>query len=143
MSEETPAQRTAARNGRSPRRQGRLSGRLLHDLAASHQALIEQHHAPGPVSMGMRAVLDAVAAAIDGIPDAALLAAPATDAWSMAEVVEHLIEHDQQYFEIEQHGVEHYVEHGLEHALQLWTLRRDQVERLRSARSNAASGTLE
>lgn len=46
----------------------------------------------------------------------------------MAEVVEHVAEHDRAYLELERLGAEHYVEHGLEHALQLWKLRAAQHE---------------
>ena len=41
----------------------------------------------------------------------------------MAEVAEHVAEHDRKYMELDRHGLGHYVEHGLEHALQLWRLR--------------------
>ena len=41
----------------------------------------------------------------------------------MAEVVEHVAEHDRQYVELLGQGLRHYIEHGLEHAIQLWHMR--------------------
>jgi hypothetical protein len=35
--------------------------------------------------------------------------------------------------ELEHHGVSHYVEHGLEHASQLWKLRGDLLNDIRTA----------
>jgi hypothetical protein len=100
-----------------------MASRLLADMEASHKALLGESNADLPVRHGFRAVYEAVSAALSGIDDDDLVAAPSVDEWSMAEVVEHLAEHDRKYMELAQLGIEHYVEHGLEHASQLWKLR--------------------
>jgi len=100
-----------------------MAARLLADLEGAHKALIEHAGATQPLRHGFRAVYEAVSAALGDLDDARLVAAPAADAWSMAEVVEHVAEHDRKYRELERLGLAHYVEHGLEHALQLWQLR--------------------
>jgi hypothetical protein len=100
-----------------------MAARLLGDVEASHKALITHCGAEEPVRRGFAAVYDAIAAALGEIGDDRLIASPSAEEWSMAEVVEHVAEHDRKYLELERLGIEHYVEHGLEHALQLWKLR--------------------
>lgn len=100
-----------------------MAARLLADLEGAHKALIDRAAADQPLRHGFRAVYEAVSAALGEVGDDQLVAAPAADAWSMAEVVEHVAEHDRKYLELERLGLAHYVEHGLEHALQLWRLR--------------------
>lgn len=100
-----------------------LASRLLAEFDAAQQALLERGRAEPPAADGLAGLRLAVAAALQDLSDEQLLASPAPDEWSMAEVVEHLAEHDRAYYELERLGVEHYVEHGLEHALQLWKLR--------------------
>jgi hypothetical protein len=96
---------------------------LLADLDASHQALIERTNASEPEQRGFRAIFDAIEAAVDGVSESDLLRAPSPEEWSMAEVVEHVAEHDRQYVELLGQGLRHYIEHGLEHAMQLWRMR--------------------
>jgi hypothetical protein len=102
----------------SPRAQ-----RLLADIEASHTALIAWAKANEAARHGFRAVYEAFFAGMAETSEDDLILAPAAEEWSMAEVAEHVAEHDRKYMELDQHGVGHYVEHGLEHALQLWKLR--------------------
>lgn len=100
-----------------------MAARLLADLEAAHKALLEQTNPDLPLRHGFRAVYEAMSAGLGDLTDEQITAAPSADEWSIAEVIEHVAEHDRKYQEVERHGVSHYVEHGLEHALQLWRLR--------------------
>ena len=102
----------------SPRAQ-----RLLADIEASHLALIDCAKADEPARHGFRAIYEAMQAGMAEVSEDDLIQAPTAEEWSMAEVAEHVAEHDRKYMELERHGIAHYVEHGLEHALQLWRLR--------------------
>jgi hypothetical protein len=97
--------------------------RLLRDVEEAHLALIEWASADESVRRGLRAVHEAFLAGMADATEEQLIQAPAAEEWSMAEVAEHVAEHDRKYLELERHGTGHYVEHGLEHALQLWRLR--------------------
>jgi hypothetical protein len=97
--------------------------RLLDDIEQSHRALIDWATADDRVRRGFRAVYEAFEAGMVDISEDQLIEAPSAEEWSMAEMVEHVAEHDRKYLELDRHGVNHYVEHGLEHALQLWQLR--------------------
>ena len=99
------------------------AARLLADIEASHKALIEWCNADDTARHGFRAIYEAFQAGMSELSEDQLILAPAAEEWSMAEVAEHIAEHDRKYMELERHGVGHYVEHGLEHALQLWRLR--------------------
>jgi hypothetical protein len=96
---------------------------LLVDLQASHQALIERTGASEPEQRAFRAIYEAIEAGLTGVSEADLQRSPSAEEWSLAEVVEHVSEHDRQYMELVGQGLRHYVEHGLEHAIQLWRLR--------------------
>lgn len=104
-----------------------MAARLLADLEGAHKALLDQASPDQPVRHGFRAVYEAISAGLGDLTDAQIIAAPAADEWSIAEVLEHVAEHDRKYQELEHHGISHYVEHGLEHALQLWRLRDGQT----------------
>jgi hypothetical protein len=119
-----------------------MASRLLADMEGSHKALIEHYHPDQPLRHGFRAVYEAISAALADVADDQLIAAPTADEWSMAEVVEHVAEHDRKFLEVERHGLAHYVEHGLEHALQLWRLRTDHISPQNTGHSSASSGTL-
>ncbi len=97
--------------------------RLLGDIEQAHVALIEWSKADDTVRHGFRAVYEAFNAGLADVTEEQLIEAPSAEEWSMAEVAEHIAEHDRKYMELERHGIGHYVEHGLEHALQLWRLR--------------------
>lgn len=97
--------------------------RLLADIEESHRALIEWADADDTARHGFRAVYEAIQAGMAEVAEDDLIRAPTAEEWSMAEVAEHVAEHDRKYMELAPHGIEHYVEHGLEHALQLWRLR--------------------
>jgi hypothetical protein len=99
------------------------AARLLADIEQSHRALIDWAHADDSARRGFRAIYEAFSAGMAELSEDDLITAPAPEEWSMAEVAEHVAEHDRKYMELEHHGVGHYVEHGLEHALQLWRLR--------------------
>lgn len=105
-----------------------LASRLLAEVEAAQQALLRASNAAQPAIDGLAAVRLALTAALADLSDEQLIASPSPDEWSMAEVVEHVAEHDRAYLELERLGAEHYVEHGLEHALQLWKLRAAQHE---------------
>ncbi len=100
-----------------------IAGRLLAEVRASHNALITYTTAGDAARGGLNALYDALAAGLAGLSDTQVIAAPSLDEWSMAEVLEHVAEHDRKYAEFEHQGLDHYVEHGLEHALQLWRMR--------------------
>ncbi|HLZ69827.1 MAG TPA: hypothetical protein VKV26_07950 [Dehalococcoidia bacterium] len=110
-----------------------MAARLLAEVEAAQQALIQRQPVDESVRRAMQAVSEAIAAALGEITDEHLLASPSPEEWSMAEVVEHVAEHDRAYTELQRLGIEHYVEHGLDHALQLWKLRIEQ----RSGAGNA------
>jgi hypothetical protein len=97
--------------------------RLLDDIEQSHRALIGWAKAEESTRRGFRAVYEAFEAGMVDISEDQLIEAPSAEEWSIAEVAEHVAEHDRKYLELDRHGVGHYVEHGLEHALQLWQLR--------------------
>jgi hypothetical protein len=97
--------------------------RLLADIEQAHVALIEWSKAGDAVRHGFRSVYEAFNAGMAEVTEDQLIEAPSAEEWSMAEVAEHVAEHDRKYMELEHHGIDHYVEHGLEHALQLWQLR--------------------
>jgi hypothetical protein len=97
--------------------------RLLDDMELSHRALIEWAKADESGRRGFRAVYEAFEAGMAEIGEDQLIQSPSAEEWSMAEVAEHVAEHDRKYLELDHHGLSHYVEHGLEHALQLWQLR--------------------
>ena len=100
-----------------------IAERLLAEVRASHEALIAHTNAGPAAQGGLNALYRALAAGLAGLAEAQILATPSPDEWSMAEVLEHVAEHDRKYAEFERQGLDHYVEHGLEHALQLWRLR--------------------
>ena len=100
-----------------------MASRLLEDVERAHRALIEQTNAGEPQRHGFRAIYEAIAAALAELQEPALARAPSPEEWSMAEVVEHVAEHDRKYVELKGQGLDHYVEHGLEHAMQLWRMR--------------------
>ena len=106
-----------------------MAARLLADLEASHRALIGQSAAGEPERHGFRAVYQAVEAAVAEVTEQHLVRAPSAEEWSMAEVMEHVAEHDRKYIELLGQGLNHYVEHGLEHAMQLWRMRPHSGER--------------
>lgn len=97
--------------------------RLLAQIEQAHAALIAEAGAEEAIRRALAAIRAALAAGMDGIDEERLSRKPDEDEWSMAEVVEHIAEHDRKYGELAHHGAIHYVEHGLEHALQLWWLR--------------------
>ena len=103
------------------------AARILSDIEQSHRALITWANADDSVRHGFRAVYEAFSAGMAELTEDELIAAPAAEEWSIAEVAEHVAEHDRKYMELERHGVSHYVEHGLEHALHLWRLRSDLI----------------
>ena len=100
-----------------------MAQRLLAAVRAAQESLIAYTGAGEATCAGLRAVYDAIAAGLADIPEHRLLAAPSPGEWSIAEVLDHVAEHDRKYEEFRRLGVDHYVEHGLEHALQLWRLR--------------------
>lgn len=100
-----------------------MAQRLLAAVRASHESLIAYAGAGEAARAGLRAVHDAMSAGLAGMREDQLLAAPAPGEWSMAEVLDHVAEHDRKYDEFRRLGIDHYIEHGLEHALQLWRLR--------------------
>src|SRR5262249_114698 len=93
--------------------------RLLGFIDAARAALIEHTGADAEVAAALEAISRLFAAGMSGLSEEQLARAPVADEWSMAEVAEHVAEHDSRYIELEHHGIGHYVEHGLEHALQL------------------------
>lgn len=95
----------------------------LDAVRAAQEALVAHTDADGSVRLGLHAVLDALTAGLEGMTEEQMLATPSPEEWSMAEVVDHVAEHDGKYEEYRRLGVDHYIEHGLEHALQLWRLR--------------------
>ena len=97
--------------------------RLLAEIERSHGSLIEESNADDVASSAFRSIHEALTAGMAGLSDEQVIATPSAEEWSMAEVAEHVAEHDRTYIELERYGVGHYVEHGLEHALQLWRLR--------------------
>jgi hypothetical protein len=97
--------------------------RLLAGIEASHRALIERTQAGEAERRGFRAIYDALEAGMSSVSEVDLLRSPSEEEWSMAEVVEHVAEHDRNYTELVGQGLRHYLEHGLEHAIQLWRLR--------------------
>lgn len=99
------------------------AARLLADVEQSHQALIEWSKAGEPERHGFRGIYEALQAGMADLTEDQLIEAPSAEEWSIAEVMEHVAEHDRKYMELERHGTSHYVEHGLEHALQLWRIR--------------------
>lgn len=100
-----------------------MAARLLEDVERAHRALIEQTDASEPQRHGFRAVYEAISASLAELQEPDLTRSPSTEEWSMAEVVEHVAEHDRKYIELKGQGLDHYVEHGLEHAIQLWRMR--------------------
>lgn len=100
-----------------------LAVRLLEEIQRAQAALIAHSTANGPLRQALTAVHAALAAGVADLDEAVLLTAPSPDEWSMAEVLQHVAEHDGRYEEYRRLGLDHYVEHGLEHALHLWRLR--------------------
>jgi hypothetical protein len=122
--------------------QSPLASRLLDAVLSAQAALVERTTAPEAIREGLQAVYRAIAAGLSDLDDEQLLATPVAEEWSMAEVVEHVHEHDRKYHEIAQLGVDHYVEHGLEHSLQLWNLRRELGFAREPGQHDGPSGTL-
>lgn len=100
-----------------------MAERLLASIRASHAELLTHTTAGEAERQALTALYQAFAAGVLGLSEEQLLATPAPDEWSMAEVLEHVAEHDRKFDEYHRLGLGHYVEHGLEHALQLWRLR--------------------
>ena len=100
-----------------------MASRLLADVERAHRALIEQTQAGEAQRHGFRAIYEAISAALADLQEPDLTRSPSPEEWSMAEVVEHVAEHDRKYMELKGQGLDHYVEHGLEHASQLWRMR--------------------
>ncbi len=96
--------------------------RLLADVEQAHHSLIVHFGATEDVRRGLRAVHQALAAAVSGVSEQALLASRGGQ-WSIAQVLVHVAEHDHKFEEAHRRGLDHFVEHGLEHARQLWTAR--------------------
>lgn len=99
------------------------AARLLTRIEQAHTDLIAEAGADAAIHQALAAIRSALAAGMDGIDEERLSQKPGEDEWSMAEVAEHVAEHDRKFQELARHGAGHYVEHGLEHALQLWRLR--------------------
>jgi hypothetical protein len=99
------------------------AARLLQELEAAHRALSERAAAGEPERRGFSAIYMAMESALAGLSEIELVRSPSPEEWSMAEVVEHVAEHDHKYVELAGQGLHHYVEHGLEHAMQLWRMR--------------------
>lgn len=99
------------------------AARLLKDLEDSHRALMAEAAADDAARHALRAVYDAFAAAMAGLDEDRLIAPPGPEEWSVAQVLEHVAEHDRKYRELQERGLVHYIEHGLEHARQAWLLR--------------------
>ena len=119
---------------------GSLAERLLRDVQQSHAALIAHTDAVEAARQGLHAVAQALAAGLAGLSEEQVLATPSPEEWSMAEVMEHVAEHDRKYVEFERLGIDHYVEHGLEHAVQLWRLRATPAQAGDAASSEDATG---
>ncbi len=100
-----------------------LAERLLAGIRSSHEALLAHTSASAAERQALTGLYQAFAAGVVGLSEEELLATPAPEEWSMAEVLEHVAEHDRKFDEYHRLGLGHYVEHGLEHALQLWRLR--------------------
>jgi hypothetical protein len=92
-------------------------------LESAHRALSERAAAGEAERRGFAAIQAAIESALSGLSETDLLRSPSPEEWSMAEVVEHVAEHDRKYVELAGQGLHHYVEHGLEHAMQLWRMR--------------------
>lgn len=99
------------------------AARLLSDIEQAHRALIEWSGADESTRRGFRAIYEAFESGVSELTEDDVIAAPSAEEWSMAEVAEHVAEHDRKYMELEPHGISHYVEHGLEHAHALWKMR--------------------
>lgn len=100
-----------------------MAERLLAGIRASHEALLAHTAASAAERQALAGLYQAFAAGVMGLSEEDLFTAPAPEEWSMAEVLEHVAEHDRKFDEYHRLGLGHYVEHGLEHALQLWRLR--------------------
>lgn len=105
-------------NGHSP-----LATQLLGEVRQAHADLVARTTAAEPARRGLCALVEALSAGLADLTEDDILATPSPEEWSMAEVMEHIADHDRKYAELERLGLDHYVEHGLEHALQLWRLR--------------------
>jgi hypothetical protein len=100
-----------------------LAARLLTQVQEAHEALLARMDAGEAERRVLRGLFEVLAYGLAGLSEEHLLARPAPDEWSMAEVLEHIVEHDHRFAELERLGFGHYVEHNLEHGLQLWRLR--------------------
>ncbi len=100
-----------------------IAARLLRDVRTAQTALAAHAGAGGATRDGLEALAALLTAGVAGLSDEQVLAAPAPEEWSMAEVLDHVAEHDRELDEYQRLGIDHYIEHGLEHALQLWRLR--------------------
>ena len=100
-----------------------VAERLLAAILIAQDELIAHSGAAAPAVQGLRAVHEALTAGAAGLSEEQVLATPNPEEWSIAEVLEHVLDHDRKYDEFRRLGIDHYVEHGLEHALQLWQLR--------------------
>lgn len=96
--------------------------RLLEDIRHAHDQLIAHFGAGEPERRGLRAVYEALEAALSDM-DEQQLDTPIDGGWSAARVLVHLAEHDQGIEEAARRGVIHMIEHGLEHARNLWLAR--------------------
>ena len=100
-----------------------LADQLLSEIRDAHTELVRHAGAADGARRALDAIRDVLAFGVDGLDEAAVLATPTPEEWSIAEVLEHVAEHDRKYDEFRRLGLDHYIEHGLEHALQLWRLR--------------------
>ena len=100
-----------------------LALRLLDAVRDAQAALIAHADAGDAAQAGLCGLCATFASGLDGLSEEQILHTPSPDEWSIAEVLEHVAEHDGKFEELERLGFDHYIEHGLEHALQLWRLR--------------------
>ena len=100
-----------------------LAERLLARIDDARTVLLRHVDAGEAMHRVFDSLQELLVAGVAGLTDAQLVAPPSLDEWSISEVLDHIAEHDSEFAEFDQLGIEHYVEHGLEHALQLWRLR--------------------
>jgi uncharacterized damage-inducible protein DinB len=96
---------------------------LFDQLAGAHAALVKEFQATVPVVEGLAQVRRSLQAEAITIGAARWEGEPAPGEWSLRQMLEHVVAHDQKWEEGRTKGVEHYVDHGQRHIEQAAKIR--------------------
>ena len=88
---------------------------ILEDLAAAHAVLEAQPEVAEGERSALTQAREELVGTVESISPALLSKSPENGEWSVLQVLEHVLEHDQKTEEVQTKGLMHYAEHLQEH----------------------------